>query len=283
MVRYEDSHSRQQKIFNFEEKIPREKKGMVWYEDPHSVGCYDKCLILDLDATLICSITKSSDFDIFNQIMKSNNIELKSRIYHLKLIDVLQGHRDEYDDEKNRYRGEGLVSEMWGIERPGLKEFLSWASKSFKVIGVWSAGRKPYVHAICKKIFVGNNIRSPDFIWTYNDCDNAYDENINGEKSWYMLKNLDKLSKSVIGQELGITLENSILIDDREYSFSATPNNGILIPPYEPLLTIDGLMNGEKNDNILGCLSQWFVYSKFFTYPDVRIISKGPNQIWHPL
>ena len=213
-----------------------------------------KCIILDLDATLISSTTDPRKFGIFLEIMASNNMELKSRLYHLSIKDVMA-----YEDKN---RGQGEITEMWGVERPGLKTFLRWCFTYFSVVGVWSAGKKPYVEAICQKIFVGKGIRSPDITLTYNDCTGHYQS---------PLKNLRALSESDAGRELGITLENVVLVDDRTYSFSATPENGILIPPYDPDLTIESL---SQNNQDLIKLGHWFSQSDFFTSSNVRFLNK---------
>jgi hypothetical protein len=224
-----------------------------------------KILVLDLDATLICSKESPAEFPFFMEIFNGHDIELKSRLYRLSIDDVMAS-------TDSGFRGEGECTEMWGIERPGCKTFLQWCFKNFSAVGVWSAGKKPYVLAICQKIFVGPGIRSPDFVWTYNECINSV---VN--KREQSLKDLNILIKSRIGIKYSMTEQNVILVDDRAYSFSATPENGILIPPYTPASTLESL---KAPDDALIVLGRWLVSSNFFYVTDVRKLNKSPYVIF---
>lgn len=214
-------------------------------------GIIPKCVILDLDSTLIFTKVKSKHRATMIKISTSNDFELRNRLYRLSIDDVTA--------DVGGARGEGDHSEMWGIERPNLKEFLRWCFRSFAVVGVWSAGKKPYVKAICQKIFLGSGIRSPHIMWTYNECNHS---------SGFPQKDLRMLVSSSEGQSLGLSLENTILIDDREESFALTPQNGILIAEYAPKITIEEL---KKPNTDLINLGTWLALSGYFYAPDVRI------------
>jgi hypothetical protein len=70
------------------------------------------------------------------------------------------------------------------------------------------------------------------------------------------------------GQRLGLSLENTVLIDDREESFALTPENGILIAEYAPKITVEEL---KKPNHDLINLGTWLALSGYFYAADVRI------------
>ena len=226
-----------------------------------------RCIMLDLDATLIHTATKDKYSGIFSEAATIQG--LRDRIYHMFIDDVMSNTDDGF-------HGEGQRSEYWGIERPGLKEFLKWCFSFFDVVGVWSAGQKPYVRAICKKIFVGKGIKSPHIVWTYNECE------FQGEGK-AMLKDLNKMVESPEGKKLGMSLSNIVLVDDRMASYNATPNNGILIPPFSPemFLPSSGKLEGlaETEDSLIK-LGHWFANSGYFYTSDVRAIDKSSMAIF---
>jgi hypothetical protein len=115
------------------------------------------CAVLDLDSTLVHTFGndytwKFIDFD--------ENKRLKDRVFDIKFSGVFK----------------------WGTIRPGTEKFLNTCFEVFDMVGVWSAGTYDYVHKIVDEIFP----RSPDFVWTKDDCvpsiysqDEDHNENIN--------------------------------------------------------------------------------------------------------
>lgn len=90
----------------------------------------DKCIILDLDETLVYSNQNIETLHSFNIYKNPKHLHLRKRIYRLKMYDVI--------DKK----GNGVITELWGITRPYLKEFLIMCFNYFRIVAVWSAGQK---------------------------------------------------------------------------------------------------------------------------------------------
>jgi len=206
-------------------------------------------LVLDLDSTLIHSTIDSNEIPNLKPYSDPDNIILRSRIYKFNMT-----------DEKSR---RNPISTVWGIFRPGVFEFLTFASKYFAKIHVWSAGKKKYVHSICEILFPD---KKPHIIFTYDDCifkgDNIY-------------KPLSKLWDLVPDAKP----ENTIVIDDRVDTFSLNIDNGILIPAYEPEIKISDIM---KHDDSLEIIKDWLLNFEVIHIPDIRNIDKNifRHNIW---
>jgi len=206
-------------------------------------------LVLDLDSTLIHSTIDSDEIPNLKPYSDPDNISLRSRIYKFNMT-----------DEKSRRNPNSTV---WGIFRPGVFEFLAFASKYFAKIHVWSAGKKKYVHSICEILFPN---KKPHIIFTYDDCifkgDNIY-------------KPLKKLWDLVPDAKP----ENTIVIDDRLDTFSLNIDNGILIPAYEPEIKISEIM---KYDDTLEIIKDWLLNFEVIHIPDIRNIDKNifRHNIW---
>lgn len=211
----------------------------------------NKCIILDLDATLIAThqpdkkdqlpIVKLIDLGILTRPELS---ELRNRIYHLTIEDF----------EKP---GIGTSFEYWGITRPHFKEFLAFCFEYFKFVGVWSAGRKLYVEAVVDWIF--KDLPYPHVVWTHDDV-------IIGPKG-YVEKHLSKMMSSISQ----LTPETTFVLDDTEMTFIKNPDNGVLIPPYDPEPTIAGL---NKDDKALLQFRDWLLTDEVMKATDVRTLDK---------
>jgi len=178
----------------------------------------DKCLVLDIDETLVHTF---DDGERINKNMIWNDpnlLELRRRIYEIELIDIAG------------IRGKGDYYKMSGIMRPYLKEFLSFCFNYFKVVAIWSAGKYEYVHAIVNQIF--KDLPYPDAVYTRDDC-----ELIDGSYVKPLSKMIDR------EKHLNMSLNNTIILDDKNYTFYPNPQNGILIPGYYPSgASLDKLM-----------------------------------------
>jgi hypothetical protein len=163
-----------------------------------------KVLILDIDSTLIYA---SGNMDAFEDLkIYTKNVELRERVHTFKLVDAVNNP------------GTGTTTPMWFVYRPYYKEFLEFALEYFDEVRVWSAGKYKYVHAIVNILFKDAGI--PDKIKTFDDC--IYDER-------GLFKPLSDYSSYP-----SHNIENMLILDDRDDTFSLNPKNGIHIPPYEP-------------------------------------------------
>ena len=211
------------------------------------VSMTDKCIVLDIDSTLVH--TQDDDEELTKlqelKIMDPKNLQLRKRIYYLKLD----------DDEK---KGDGISFPFWGVTRPHLTQFLIFCFSYFKVVAVWSAGKYDYVHKVVEHIFKG--IQMPHIILTYDDCDFIDD---------YTYKPLDRIFAKMNNY---MNYKNTYALDDTESTFSRNEENGVLIPKYEPQETSSSMLT----DDI--CLEQfkyWLLIEENMKSNDVRKIDKS--------
>jgi hypothetical protein len=211
------------------------------------VSLTDKCLVLDLDETLVHTLEKVEWIKKLKIYSDPNAYTLRNRTYKLRLEDIV--------DEK----GEGVISELAGILRPHLREFVIFAFFYFKVVCVWSAGKQKYVHEIARIIF--GDISHPNLIFSFNECK----EGPKGiEKPLEYIFNVPGLIEYM-------NLKNTFIIDDRIDCFVANPNNGIVIPAYDPVFTVKGL---QVEDNALVQLMIWFLQPEVIYSRDIRNLDK---------
>ena len=212
-----------------------------------SVKKTDKCIILDLDETLV-STFDDKDLKALKKLRimdDANLIHLRSRFYFLNINDIDRRGKDN------------SITEC-GFTRPHVREFLLFCNRYFKHVIVWSAGCYDYVHEICRYLF--NDIDPPTIIYTRDDCENAN-----------KLKPLKKMMKDLrLNGEMN--LENAIAIDDKTYTFADNIENGILIPPYRVSPTIASI---EKDDDTLLKLIDWFQDEKVSNSKNVKILNKN--------
>lgn len=105
----------------------RQNSFVKWHRSP-------KCIVLDLDETLIHSI--AGNFNRKGSKVPIHNINIEGDPWTV-------------------------------IERPHLKDFINFIHKYFDLIIVWSAGTFDYVHAICKLIFP---YYDECIVYTRDDC-----------------------------------------------------------------------------------------------------------------
>lgn len=208
----------------------------------------DKCIVLDIDSTLVFTQDDyEQDLPKLQalKIMDPKNLQLRKRIYYLKLE----------DDDK---RGDGVSYPFWGVTRPHLTEFLIFCFSYFKVVAVWSAGKYNYVHKVVEHIFKG--IQMPHIILTYDDCDDI-DEHI--------YKPLDRIF-SKMSQYMNY--KNTFALDDTESTFSRNESNGILIPRYEPNETSTSML---VDDICLEQFKYWLLQEEVMNSSDIRKLDKN--------
>lgn len=210
----------------------------------------EKCIVLDLDETLVHT---SDDFKVLKRLgiyERPEFLDLRKRVYTLSLDDVVS---------KN---GQGVRNNLWGITRPHYKEFLIACFSYFKIVAVWSAGQRKYVDAIVDYLF--KDLPRPHVVYSYNECAQGEDR--------YLIKPLKNMINQVPGLSKYMSLKNTFVIDDRDYTFSDNPNNGILIPGYQPRFVPDTM---RSDDIALAQLMKWFRKPEVMKSKDVRLLDKS--------
>jgi hypothetical protein len=168
----------------------------------------------------------------------------------------------------------GSYGKIWGLHRPYLYEFLSFASRYFDNIIVWSAGIVPYVEEITKQIFLESGLSPPKLVWSRNKC-SKYQElyhkpisEINAELS------------SRPYETFKIDPKSTLILDDKQHTFMNNLNNGVLIPPYSPGKSRPGRVPElndllDRSDKALLQFKQWLETPQVMNCDDVRNIDKS--------
>ena len=213
----------------------------------------DNFLILDLDETLLHTFSDMPDLAKLDNLSRPDQADMRQRLYTIGLQDAV------YD------RGVGDYSEMWGIRRHHLEEFLKFARGYFKEVIVWTAGRREYADNIVNSIFRG--LSRPRVIYNYDDCvlmkhrgDGYYTKPISK-----MIEQEQRLA------DLGMSLKNTFIIDDRKTTFLPNTKNGIQIPAYSPKPTEKSI---RREDNNLIKVANWFMRTDVINSNDVRDLRK---------
>lgn len=236
----------------------------------------DKCIVLDLDSTLINTV--ENDDDGTNFLSRSNingsnvtaaMLDLRNRIYKFDLIDIDK-------------RGEGVKQAFWGVFRPGLKNepisddnFVDFCFKYFKYVIVYSAGVKSYVQEVVKKIF-NDEYQKPHAIFSFGDVVLKYDtpeDEREKNDNFEIIKPLTKIINSHEIFRRDLNLSNMLALDDLESTFSENDDNGILIPRYEP----SNLTECMKKDTALRDLKNWLNQDHVRYSNDVRDLTEKRN------
>lgn len=210
----------------------------------------NKCIVLDLDETLVHSNENLFELRSLNVMNDPKLIDLRGRLYELSMDDVVYK------------KGQGIKTEMWGITRPHVKEFLIACFSYFKVVAVWSAGKKKYVEAIVDYLF--RDIKRPHVIYSRDDCEKTTDN--------ILTKPLEKMIKQESGLSKYMSLENTFILDDRRTVFETpNPDNGIQIPAYVPAFNVRSL---RTDDIAFKQLMTWLLRSDVINSKDVRDLDK---------
>jgi len=204
------------------------------------------CIVLDLDETLVHTFDDTDRIRTLGILKDPDYTRMKKRLY---ILDI---------DDPVTKRGEGHHIHMWGLLRPGTKRFLMFCFSYFKIVAIWTAGRKRYAEKIVQEI--SKDVREPHIVYCFDHCLDK-----TGSCS---TKDLQKM----ISECPEMSLKNTFIIDDRLYNFELNPQNGILIPPYEPILTKEALI--DSDDPTLKKLQNWFSDSEVINSKDVRNLNK---------
>lgn len=220
-------------------------------DDIPSASITDKCVVLDLDQTVIATQDTVSSLINLGIMSDPNLISLRNRTYHITIDDL----------EKP---GVGTKCEFWGITRPHLHEFLLFSFSYFKIVAVWSAGKRQYVEAIVDYIF--KDLPAPHIVFTHDDV------TIGPRGAGDIIKPLSKMIESNPVLRRNMSLQNTLAIDDNVMTFRNNPNNGVLIPAYEPALNINAF---GRDDPTLLQLKYWLLQPEVVNARDVTVLDKS--------
>ncbi len=195
-------------------------------------------ICLDLDNTLICACYKEDQISKINL----NDPRLNGRCSLITLVDAFD-HSPKGIGDSTRY----LI-----VYRPYIKEFISFMISYFDKISIWSAGQERYVRAIEYLLFPDINMYN-----TYSYKDTVFLE----DNTTY---------KELVRKDFNV--KETFAIDDRSDTFSKNHENGILIPPYTPQFTTEGIL---KDDKTLLQLINWFKKEEVMNSKDVRNLNKS--------
>ena len=213
----------------------------------------NKCIVLDLDETLVHSNENMDQLKELKIMTDPTLIDLRRRTYQITMDDVVYK------------KGEGVKTEMWGIVRPHVKEFLVSCFSYFKVVAVWSAGKRKYVDAIVDYLF--KDIKRPHVVYSYDQCERTSDN--------LLVKPLSKMIESEPGLDKYMSIENTFIIDDTKTVYAGfigdNPDNGIQIPAYKPAFNIHLL---RSDDIALKQVMTWFLRPDVMNSLDVRELDK---------
>jgi TFIIF-interacting CTD phosphatase-like protein len=150
-------------------------------------------ILLDLDNTLICSLSKDEETAILKPRMKQFRYENMEGVYKV-------------------------------FERPGLQEFLDFLFENFNV-SIWTAASKSYALFIIDKfILKGHPERKLQYVMFSYHCKKSRRAK-NTQKALSILSDIFNLSN--------LSLDKTYIIDDHPEVYSAQPENCIPVKPFE--------------------------------------------------
>lgn len=209
----------------------------------------DKCIVIDLDQTLIATQESTNSLKELGILSDPNLISLRNRIYYITIEDL----------EKP---GIGTKYDFWGVTRPHVEEFLIFCFSYFKIVAVWSAAKRPYVEAIVDHLF--RDIRPPHIIFTQDDCPVS--------QSGHLEKPLTKMIDSNPILRRHMSLQNTFALDDNPMTFPHNRDNALLLPAYDPALNVNAL---ARDDPTLLQLKYWLLQPEVVNSRDVTMLDKS--------
>lgn len=208
------------------------------------------CIVLDLDETLIHTFDSIDDIINLGIYKDPDFIPIRNRIYVFNI-----------DDAESK-RGKGQHFKMGGILRDHYGEFLDFCFSYFKVVAIWTAGTKRYAEKIVREL---TKDRCEPHVVYHREQWQSPSETCDVSNT----KDLEKIMKEFPEQ---MSLTNTFLIDDKDYNFECNPDNGILIPGYDPECSKSVLL--EHYDDNLMRLKKWFMKKDVIQSSDIRELDK---------
>jgi hypothetical protein len=124
------------------------------------------------------------------------------------------------------------ANSMGGYLRPGLKQFLAFAQRSFTHVGVWTAASPDYAQFIVDQVLRPLGF-APKFLLTGTDCEWVpYRQG----KAMVRVKPLRKLWTQPRFRWLGATEQNTLIVDDRHETAQLNPRQLVALRPFNPAL-----------------------------------------------
>lgn len=241
-----------------------------------------KNLILDLDGTLICSFVNPpflETYGIYSDPVISEKFHPQGehQLCYSMNLSYLPRNTNSWAREVNE-----KDERVWGLYRPHLFEFLSFADTYFDNIMVWSAGIDTYVREIIDKIFVQSGFRHPKLVWSRDHCAK------HGDIYHKPIMDLSVKLKQKDYESIVVDPRNTIIVDDLNQNFMKNPDNGILIPAFQPghqnpkrlinghyqrIPTLEDLL--DRSDRALLDLKSWLELPEVRNCDDVQILPKN--------
>lgn len=201
----------------------------------------NKNIVLDMDETIIHTFEKTDP-----SLTESKNEDISHRLFKIKI------------DGSN----------MIGVFRPHLQEFIDFCFSYFKRVFIYSAGEDKYVKSIIEIVFspmciehILEGNRCPTEIWTRESCKT--------DSKGFLIKPLELL----YDRYPDMNEKNTFIVDDRETTFVKNPDNAIHIPEYV-IKPRPGELRMDR-DNRLKELMKWFMRSEVIFSQDVRKLDKS--------
>jgi len=222
-----------------------------------------KCFVWDIDATLVHTHDKDYEnnisiqdkFAMLDIFADEEKFKLRKKLYTMKIIDVSEP-------------GHGRITFLTGIFRPYLQNMIDYMKVNNTPFVIWSAGTPKYVHKMAEIMFPEKDFQ-PEVVYTSDDCEMEKD---NKGEITTVIKPLEKLfkDKRLKGK---FNEKNTLVIDDREDTFSRNPKNGIQIPEFESDLTVEDI--SDHSDINLAKLMAWLETKEVKECTDVRKLKKN--------
>ena len=220
-----------------------------------------KTIILDLDETLVHSY---EDIDFLEKYEIYSNPEVYHKFHPIGSNPIAYSVSIEPSNDPKQ---------IWGLYRPYMYEFLTFAKGYFDNIIIWSAGVHSYVEELVRLIFLESGMIPPKLVWSRDKC-STY-------KNFYH-KPISDLIVDISTRpfsQLKIDPNSTLILDDKEHTFIQNPQNGILIECFSPgknrpkgIPYLEDLL--DRSDNALLKLMNWLKKPEVRTSTDVRSLDK---------
>jgi len=126
------------------------------------------------------------------------------------------------------------ANSMGGYLRPGLRQFLAFAQRSFTHVGVWTAASPDYAQFIVDQVLRPLGF-APKFLLTGTDCEWVPYRQGN---AMVRVKPLRKLWTQPRFRWLGANEQNTLIVDDRPETAQLNPRQLVALRPFSPTTTL---------------------------------------------
>lgn len=164
----------------------------------------DRNIVIDIDETCVHTVEEQDSKVLTEMFNSPKEKQLRERVY---IIQFKSG------------------SWMWGIKRNYLEEFIIFCFSYFSKVILWTAGQEEYAELMAKHI-CGKN--KPYMLLSRKHCIEYGDSYI-------------KPFSALESKENNITSDNTIMLDDNSFYMQMNKGNAIIIPRYQPDITMESL------------------------------------------